>query len=243
MGYASSPVLSMIMMLFNARLGAWRPNPGAPGRGYWTKSGPTYSVRPFIDEAFGLTNDKNAWVNLSDGGHFENLGLYEMVLRRCATIVVVDGSQDAAFHFDDLGNATRKIRIDLGIPIEFPDGVPIAKEITAASKHCAVGRIVYSAVDGKGAEPGTLIYIKTSLTGNEPRDVLTYAAENVAFPHQSTADQWFDEPQFESYRRLGFHVVEEIFQFRDDLASIGQFTNAVRSYLRPPVVALPPPPA
>jgi hypothetical protein len=102
---------------------------------------------------------------------------------------------------------------------------------------------VYSAVDGKGAEPGTLIYIKTSLTGNEPRDVLTYAAENVAFPHQSTADQWFDEPQFESYRRLGFHVVEEIFQFRDDLASIGQFTNAVRSYLRPPVVALPPPPA
>ena len=242
MGYASSPVLSMIMMLFNARLGAWRPNPGEPGRGYWSKPGPTFSVRPFIDEAFGLTSDKNTWVNLSDGGHFENLGLYEMVLRRCATIIVVDGSQDPAFHFDDLGNATRKIRIDLGIPIEFPDGVPIAKEVTAASKHCAVGRIVYSAVDGQGVEPGTLIYIKASLTGNEPRDVMTYAAENVAFPHQSTADQWFDEPQFESYRRLGFHVVEEIFQFRDDVATIDQLTDAVRSYLRPPVAAPPPPP-
>ena len=50
-------------------------------------------------------------------------------------------------------------------------------------------------------------------------------------------------PQFESYRRLGFHVVEEIFQFRDDVASIGEFTDAVRSYLRPPAAAPPPPPA
>ncbi|MGB7723925.1 MAG: hypothetical protein WBL65_28750, partial [Bryobacteraceae bacterium] len=106
MGYASSPLLSMIMMLFNARLGVWRPNPGEPGKGHWSKPGPTYSVRPFIDEAFGLTDDENAWVNLSDGGHFENLGLYEMVLRRCATIIVVDGSADPSFHFDDLGNAT-----------------------------------------------------------------------------------------------------------------------------------------
>jgi hypothetical protein len=233
MGYASSPLLSVVMMLFNARLGAWRPNPGEPGRGYWSKPGPTYSVRPFIDEAFGLTNDKNTWVNLSDGGHFENLGLYEMVLRRCATIIVVDGSQDPSFHFDDLGNATRKIRVDMGIPIEFRDGLSIAREITAASRHCAVGRIVYSTVDGQGVKDGTLIYIKASLTGNEPRDVLTYAAENPAFPHQSTADQWFDESQFESYRRLGYHVVEEIFQFRDDVASIGEFTDAVRSYLNP----------
>jgi hypothetical protein len=241
-GYTSSPLLSMLMMLFDAHLGVWLPNPGEHGRGYWSKPGPTYSVRPFIDEAFGLTSDRNAWVNLSDGGHFENLGLYEMVLRRCATIIVVDGSADTAFHFDDLGNATRKIRIDLGIPIEFREGVSIAKEITAGSKHCAVGRIAYSAVDGPDVKDGTLIYIKPSLTGNEPRDVLTYAAENPAFPHQPTSDQWFDESQFESYRRLGFHVVEEIFQFHDDLASIGQFTNAVRSYLRPPAAAPPPPP-
>ena len=243
MGYASSSLLSMVMMLFNARLGVWLPNPGEHGRGYWSKPGPTYSVRPFIDEAFGLTNDRNTWVNLSDGGHFENLGLYEMALRRCATIIVVDGSADPCFHFDSLGNATRKIRIDLGIPIEFPNGVSIAKEIAAGSKHCAIGKIVYSAVDGPGVEDGTLIYIKTSLTGNEPQDVLNYAAENPAFPHHPTRDQWFDESQFESYRSLGCHVVEEIFQFRGDLASIGEFTDAVRSYLTPPVAAPPPPPA
>ena len=240
-GYASSPLLSMIMMLFNARLGVWLPNPGKSGRGYWSESGPTYSVRPFIDEAFGLTSDRNAWVNLSDGGHFENLGLYEMVLRRCATIIVVDGSADPSFHFDDLGNAIRKIRVDLAIPIVFPNGVPIAKEITPASKHCAVGRIAYSAVDGPGVMDGTLIYIKTSLTGNETQDVLTYAAQNPAFPHEPTSNQWFGESQFESYRQLGLHVVEEIFQLQYDLASVGQFADAVRRYLKPPVAAPPPP--
>jgi len=242
MGYASSPVLSMVMMMFNARLGVWRPNPGESGRGHWYQPGPTYSIRPFIDEAFGLTNDRNAWVNLSDGGHFENLGLYEMVLRRCATIIVVDGSADPSFHFDDLANAIRKIRIDMGIPIEFPNGISITKEITPASRHCAVGQIEYKMVDGPGAKNGTLIYIKASLSGKEPQDVQTYAAENPAFPHQSTADQWFDESQFESYRRLGLHVVEEIFHFRDGVASIGQFADAVQRYLKPPAAGPPPPP-
>jgi hypothetical protein len=230
MGYASSPLLSILMMLFNARLGAWLANPGEAGRGSWFKTGPTYSVLPFIDEALGLTDDRNTWVNLSDGGHFENLGLYEMVLRRCGTIIVVDGSGDPSFHFNDLGNAIRKVRIDMGIPIEFPYGVPITKEISPESRHCAVGRIGYSIVDGPGAEDGTLIYIKASLTGNESRDVLNYAAQYRAFPHQSTGDQWFDESQFESYRRLGYHVVEEIFEFRDTICSIDQFTDAVRSY-------------
>jgi hypothetical protein len=234
MGYVSSPLLGIVMMLFNARLGAWLPNPGEGGKGCWSRPGPTYSVRPFIDEAFGLTDDRNAWVNISDGGHFENLALYEMVLRRCAVIVVVDGSADPSFHFDDLGNAVRKIRIDMGIPIEFPSGVPIRKRITTESRHCAVGTIGYSAVDGPGAEDGTLVYIKSSLTGNEPRDVLNYAASNRSFPHQPTSDQWFDESQFESYRRLGYHVVEEILGFKPDPCSIEQFCAAVRGYTGAP---------
>ena len=230
MGYVSSPLLSMIMMLFNARLGAWVANPGEPGRGCWCKTSPTYSVRPFIDEAFGLTTDDNTWVNLSDGGHFDNLGLYEMVLRRCRTIIVADGSADPAFRFDDLGNAIRKIRIDMGIPIEFPNGIVITKERREESRHCAMGAIRYSVVDGQEVEDGTLIYLKSSLTGNEPRDVLNYAAHNPEFPHQPTSDQWFDESQFESYRRLGYHMIEEIFNFREDVCSIDQFAETVRAY-------------
>jgi hypothetical protein len=229
MGYASSPLLSIVMMLFNARLGAWSANPGEPGRNLWSKTSPTYSIRPFIDEAFGLTSDDNAWVNLSDGGHFENLGLYEMVLRRCRTIIVVDGSADPAFHFDDLGNAIRKIRVDMGINIEFPE-LSITQRITPGSRHCAVGIIGYKAIDGSPAEDGVLIYIKASLTGNEPRDVMNYAQHNPAFPHQPTSDQWFDESQFESYRRLGYHVVDEILQFRKGTCSIQEFTDTVYKY-------------
>ena len=230
MGYASSPLLSMVMMLFNARLGAWAPNPGEAGKRCWKKGGPTFSILPFVNEAFGLTTDGNAWVNLSDGGHFENLGIYEMVLRRCATIIAVDGSADPLFHFDDLGNAIRKIYVDLGITIEFPDGISISKQRLSVSRHCAIGRIRYSAVDGPGTPDGTLIYVKSSLTGNEPMDVLNYAAQNPSFPHQSTTDQWFNESQFEAYRRLGYHVIEEIFRFKDDTVSLPDFQTLAERY-------------
>jgi hypothetical protein len=230
MGYNSSTLLSMIMMLFNARLGVWLANPGRPGAGHWYRTGPTYSIRPLIDEALGLTNDRNAWVNLSDGGHFENLGLYEMVLRRCRAIVVVDGSADPSFHFDDLGNAIRKIRIDLGIPIEFRNGIPITQEIQPDSRHIGLGKIVYSAVDGADVEDGDLIYIKASLNGNESRDVLNYADQNPLFPQQATSNQWFDESQFESYRRLGCHVIEEMLQFRGGTFTFDQFVAAAEEY-------------
>jgi hypothetical protein len=114
--------------------------------------------------ALGLTTDHNAWVNISDGGYFENL-------RRCATIIAVDGSAAPSFHCDDLGNAIRKI--------EFPDGVSIFEEPCPASRHCAVGRIRYKAVDGNDVPDGILIYIMTSLTGNESQDVRNYAPQRA----------------------------------------------------------------
>ena len=161
MGYASSPLLSVIMMLFNARLGAWAPNPGEAGKNCWSMSGPTFSVLPFIDEAFGLTTDRSAWANLSDGGHFENL-------RNLRDGVAPLGNHHRRgrlggpyAHFDDLGNAIRKIYVDMGIVIEFNDGISIFKEHLPSSRHCAIGKIHYNAVDGKDAPTGTLIYIKS----------------------------------------------------------------------------------
>jgi hypothetical protein len=161
-------------------------------------------------EAFGLTDDTSRYVLLSDGGHFDNLGLYEMVLRRCRFIVAVDGSQDEHFTFEDLGATVRKIRIDLGVEITFDGGaVPIyakeSPEIKAGEgRYCAVATIHYPEGDG------VLVYIKPTILGSEPRDVLQYAAANPAFPHQATLDQFFDESQFESYRRLGEHVVASL---------------------------------
>jgi hypothetical protein len=213
MGYHSSPLLGIVMTLFNARLGWWLGNPRADSS-VWRLPGPRFGVQRFIDEAFGLTDDNNKWIYLSDGGHFENLGLYEMVLRRCHLIVISDASADPNYTYEDLANAVRKIRIDLGIPIEF--ATPSLRKSSPGDTpslvnghHCAIAEVLYSAVD-PGAPNGTIIYIKASLNGNEPPDVEQYAASSPPFPHEPTTDQFFDESQFESYRRLGLHIIEEI---------------------------------
>jgi hypothetical protein len=207
MGYHSSPVVGFIMTLFNARLGSWLGNPGPPGAHTWTNPGPRFAAAMLVREALGRTTDQRPYVYLSDGGHFENLGIYEMVRRRCRMIVVIDGGCDPDRQYADLGNALRKIRIDLRIPIEFDDA--LAKGLRGQSRRCAVGTIRYSEVDGPDTD-GTIIYLKPMLLGSEPPDVASYAATHPAFPHESTADQWFDESQTESYRMLGLLTVDQL---------------------------------
>jgi hypothetical protein len=134
-----------------------------------------------------------------------------MVLRRCHCILVSDAGADPDFAFQDLGNAIRKIRIDLGVDIDINLERLRRQESTGhTSGHHGVGTIHYSRVD-PGAEDGILIYLKPSLTGEEPVDVLEYASKHECFPHEPTSDQFFDESQFESYRRLGEHIAEEAF--------------------------------
>jgi len=210
--YTTSPVLSLVLTFFNVRLGWWLGNPGPAGHDTFQRRSPKYSVQPILDEAFGLTDDRNEYVYLTDGGHFENLGFYEMVLRRCHVIVVSDAAADGDYHFGDLGNAIRKVRIDLGVPIEFT-ALPIyagPPDEPNKGMYWAVGKIRYSCIDGPGVQDGLLLYIKPSVYGNEPRDVLEYKKSHPTFPHQSTADQFFDEPQFESYRILGSHIVDQM---------------------------------
>ncbi|HEY0101025.1 MAG TPA: patatin-like phospholipase family protein [Pyrinomonadaceae bacterium] len=222
MGYHSSPALAFLMTLFNARLGWWLGNPGPAGNGRffhsYNRSGPRFALRPILTEALGHSDNINPYVYLSDGGHFENLGIYEMVLRRAHLIVVSDGSQDPQSRFEDLAGAVRKIRIDLGIPIDFIGGMPIYGKDDAAhkgqTKYCAVGLIRYSCADkdlsGAPAKDGVIIYLKPAITGGEPVDVLNYATASASFPHESTADQNYTEQQLESYRALGSHVIQTI---------------------------------
>jgi hypothetical protein len=207
--YTTSPVLSLVLTFFNVRLGWWLGNPGPAGQYSFYLRAPRYSIKPIIDEALGLTDDRNEYVYLTDGGHFENLALFEMVLRRCHLIVVSDAAADAEFRFGDLGNAIRKVRIDLGVPIEFTDALIFTPEKDNSGIYWAVGKIRYSCIDGPGTD-GWLIYIKPTVLGIEPRDVLEYKKSHNTFPHQSTADQFFDEPQFESYRILGSHIMDRL---------------------------------
>ena len=231
MGYHSSPVLGLLMTLFNVRLGWWLGNPGSPGAKTWRRKGPRYSVGPLFSEAIGNTTDLYKYVNLSDGGHFENLGLYEMVLRRCHFIVVSDGGEDPECAYADLGEAVRKIRIDFGIPIEFGTMTIYPRSAIDTLKtpghNCAVGRIRYSVVDGADAPDGIIVYIKPACYGDEPRDIYEYFKTNPTFPHESTSDQFFSESQFESYRMLGAYTMEKFCRDCD-----GDFCCFVRDILK-----------
>ena len=195
------------MTIFNVRLGIWLGNPRHQKS--WSRYGPITGLAYLFFELFGMTNDQRRFVNLSDGGHFENLGLYELIRRRCRFIIVGDGGQDSDMKFGELGNVIEKCRTDFDIDIDIRiDPLRLKPNSTWNGQHCILGTIRYDKMDP--GQDGILLYIKSSLTGDEPTDVLSYAAQNEDFPNQSTADQWFDESQFESYRALGEHSIQKI---------------------------------
>ena len=202
MGAMTSPALAFLMTVFNVRLARWSPN---PARSKWRDPSPGFGLGCLLQELFGLSNDESDFVNLSDGGHFENLGIYELVRRRCKIIVVVDAGADELRGFDDLGRAIRQCRIDFGVDISINLN---SLRSPADTKRLPELGYVSGTIDYGADAAGTLIVIKPTLCikRKEPADVLNYAAKNLSFPQQSTGDQFFDESQFESYRQLGEHI-------------------------------------
>ncbi|WP_291689285.1 patatin-like phospholipase family protein [Bradyrhizobium sp.] len=217
MGYNSSPGVAFLMALFNVRLGWWLANPRGDNPSYW-RTKPISALRPFFMEMFGLTSETERWVYLSDGGHFENLGIYEMVRRRCRLIVVSDAGCDPDYTFEDLGNALRKIWIDLGVRIDLHGLDRLKKRFkerpTPATRdpYWAVGDIRYGEADDAASKDGVLLYLKSGLNGTESMGILSYAISHASFPHESTANQFFTESQFESYRMLGYEIAGRAFE-------------------------------
>jgi hypothetical protein len=233
MGYMqSSPVIRFLMTLFNVRFGWWLGNPGRAGGGTkdlrtYDLDSPRLSVKPIVKEALGMTNDKSDYVYLSDGGHFENFGLYEMVLRRCRLIVVGDATSDAEYTFESLGQSLRKIRIDFGIPITFEKFVITKPSLDEKGVYAAIGTIQYHCIDNTSPDDdGKLILIKPTLTGSETRDILNYQSQSGSFPQEFIGDQWFSESQFESYRALGSHIVDALCKEGDEVRA----TNPVDGF-------------
>jgi hypothetical protein len=204
----TSKARAFLLTLANARLGLWFGNPADPVA--WQRSDPALGVGPLVRELLGLATDTNPYVYLSDGGHFENLGLWSMVVRRCGVIIVSDAGCDPDYTFADLSNAVRRIRIDLGIPIEFGAMDMSRSGQGVSNRHAVVGRIHYSAVDGPGVPDGRLLYVKATLSGDEPVDVRNFAVLHSSFPHDPTGNQFFDEDRFESYRALGYHSIMSV---------------------------------
>jgi hypothetical protein len=217
MGYYTSPGISFLMTLFNVRLGWWLANPANDKAPYW-RTAPVSSLKPLLQEMFGRTSETQPWVLLSDGGHFDNIGLYEMVRRRCRTIVVVDAGADPGCNFVDLARSITKIWVDLGVRIDFKDfdhlrGRFLDRPVPAKpAPYWSVGRIRYAASDAKCAasgatvEDGLLLYLKSGLHGTEPVEILSYGLTHSTFPNDSTMNQFYQETQFETYRALGFEI-------------------------------------
>jgi hypothetical protein len=215
MGYHSSPVVAFVLTMFNARLGWWFARP--KGTEPVTSSSPSFSLRYLLAELFASADDRSNFVMVSDGGHFENLAVYELIRRRCRIIVASDAECDPEYRFEGLGTLKRICEVDFGVTIDIDVRSLLPNAATHWSKsRCAVGRIVYDA-DNEDRN-GIFIYLKASMNGHEDEAVLQYKAAHPAFPHESTGNQFYGEDQFESYRKLGKEIARSAFLPAVDVA-------------------------
>jgi hypothetical protein len=166
-----------------------------------------WRVRPgaLVREILGKLDETSRWVNVSDGGHIENMGALELLRRRCRYIIVGDGEADPSHHFHGLATLVRTARIDLGVQIDINVDALRLRRNARCRQHWAVGEIRYPQEEKRGL----LLYLKSSITGDEDAVIQQYRSDHPAFPHESTADQFFAEGQFEAYRSLGQHIGEK----------------------------------
>jgi hypothetical protein len=229
MGAKTVRLLSPTLALLNIRLGYWMCNP----RHLAATQGKRAILNRWHDqillkfflllEMLNLLDEKSRNMLLTDGGHIENLGIYELLKRGCQLIIAIDAEADPSMSFASFVKMERYARIDLGIRISLPwekiarttkhvnndlgqNSTSDSSLLRRKGPHCAVGRIFYDT----GAE-GILVYVKSSLSGDEKDYILDYKKRYSKFPHESTSDQFFTEEQFEVYRALGFHAVEGFF--------------------------------
>ncbi len=222
-GYHSSAATAFLLTVFNLQMGWWIGN---PRKSTWKRSDPRLGLSQIIFNLIGKTNTKNNYVALSDGGHFDNMGLYEMIRRRCSYIVVCDAEQDDDFTCEGFANAIRRCRIDFGAEIEIDiSHIVNRSDENYSTSHYAIGDIKYPDIESVS---GKLLYIKSSIIGDEPVDVYEYSKKNKTFPQQSTADQFFNEEQFESYRKLGLHIIQKMLNDTQDseIRSFFQLTTS-----------------
>ena len=233
-GAYTSRGLALLVYFLGVRLGHWMRAPGERVELRWLSQ---FAWR-FIPKPMMLASEASAtffgverpWWYLSDGGHFENSGVYALLKRELDFIILSDAGCDANYEFGDIENLVRKARIDFGAEIDFysreeaatlfcPDGADLtilSPEDMADNHSCRgvlLARIRYrerpgpAHADGSPGVPfrpeGTLLVIKPNLHDALDLDVLAYAEKHPSFPHESTGDQSFDEAQWESYHRLG----------------------------------------
>ena len=218
MGTKTNRVLAFVMALLNLRLGYWMDNPRADAAARLHR----YPWWPYylLLELFGKTDTRRALVNVSDGGFIDNLGIYELLRRRCDLIIALDASADPKFEFSDLNNLVVRARNELGLVITFRQD---PEQMIRPSVSNGFSRSQFVVADitelpGKSQDQpyqGLLVYAKSSLCAqkswlNVSSQSFDYKTYHPAFPHESTADQFFDEAQWRAYYQLGRFIAGDL---------------------------------
>ncbi len=231
-GAYTSRGLALLLYLLGVRLGHWMRSPVASPTLQWaSRWGWHWMTKPKMLACEALatfSGMERPWWYLSDGGHFENTGVYALLKRELDFIILSEASCDADYEFGDLENLVRKARIDFGAEIDFYSHAEATRVLTRLFSHerrevtvlspedmqdnhscrgVLLARIRYRARPGPGGSPhrpeGTLLVVKPNMHDALDVDLLAYKQKHPSFPHESTADQSFDEAQWESYHRLG----------------------------------------
>jgi len=210
-GSGGNLIMSFIMTLLNIRLNQWMPNPNR-------KRLPLFTIWPrYLSHEFLRHGTENEpLLNLSDGGHHENLGVYPLLKRRCRLIIASDAGADPNYQMEDFANLQRKASIDLGVTIDMDMSPLYAKRTQNPDQKNSQAYFVKGTITYADGQKGTLLYIKTTMTGHEPEQLLGYRRQHPTFPDETTADQFFDEAQFESYRKLGELIGEKCCEVVDE---------------------------
>lgn len=235
-GVTRNAFLSLVMTLLNFRLGYWIAKPDARELvkrrpNHFNPSG-RYSI-----PSFGYS-ETDSFLELSDGGHFENLGVYELIRRRCGLIIVCDGGHDNEAAYGDFVTALQRVEQDFGAKFSFdmevaasgkgsksgpeamiarPSETLYPKGAEYAEKGYFVASIDYGPDRGVAPWPrhGVLIYLKTTMIESLSMKARGYKGANPDFPDEPTADQFFDEEQFEAYREAGFRIAKQMVEDLD----------------------------
>jgi hypothetical protein len=250
----NNPLILLLMAALNLRLGQWLPNPrnsalleAKPGEG--ELASPT--LGSLLSDGVNGPTRKHHFI--SDGGHYDNLGLESLLERRCSLVLVSDATCDPSYSFRDFLRVFRRVRERRGIELVNAGGPqgpalpldcvrPKARREDGAAKaegdsdprqeaappngknrdwwsesHYFVAEIRYPKEPGQGVTTGLLIYLKPSITGDEPSDLKGHWAKHPEFPHDPTSNQLYDEDMVESYRQLGAHIGEQVCRDLRDL--------------------------
>jgi len=220
----------VFLAIANARLGAWLPNPFFVALKYgnldnWTIPGLPGKRRLsyFAREIFGLHPSTGRMLLCTDGGHYDNLGLVEMLRRRCKVIYCIDASAASVPLADALAGAITLAREELGVEISFthevydltpggwnqlePTGSFTDLNSRMSKNQVAIGSITYPEVAGVYRKTyGQIVFARAVLTPDLPYQLLDFPQDDTGFPHDSTGDQFFDAGQFDSYQALGHFI-------------------------------------